>query len=578
MIDPAHLHIVGNCLHPVKTYVPSLHGFMYVPCNKCASCLNLQASFLSNRVRCEIEQHKYSIFFTLTYDNEFLPKYEVIQDSNDVIQFRPVGRLVDSSLSTSSPLNPYLSYEDRYFFDESTFIPPIENYEDLYRFGVVCKKDIQNFLKRLRWRISLLPYLTKDESKIRYYISSEYGPTTFRPHYHGILFFDSKKLLDKIKTLIVSSWGTFERQQGAVNRFKFRPFARPYLTSSYIKLCDPNTAFYVASYVAGNANLPKVLQFRDTKPFHIQSKNPVIGSFKVDKQEILESINRGAYTTDKRVYDEKQGQFNVVTLPLPESTLSSIFRKCVGYSSLTYDVKLQLYSFYSSHLEEWKNHVTNEIYDLIIKDNNQAFGRVFSGFTSVDSLRVVQHYLSVSPHLKYRNFLRQYHHDEFVKLDMDCDQNWYASKYAYKQTQALDFRKYYQHENVISCYLRLFDRYIYLRKMYVLKKFYELQDDLIKCVGVKPALLHCYPTMFEDVQLAAGPVKSFRYPEVGNSVISSVQRYVSKHDLSMKPMLNTFADSLYFKAFVSQQEQRLLKSTKTKKFNNSLISNQRIIY
>lgn len=578
MIDPQHLKIVGNCLNPVKTYVSSLHGYMFVPCRHCESCLNQEASFLSNRVRDEIEQHKYSVFFTLTYDNEHLPMYEVIQDVNEVVQFCPVGRLVSSSLSLSSPLNPFDSYENHYKYDESTFVPTIENYENPYRFGVVCKKDIQNFLKRLRWRISQLPYISKDESKIRYYISSEYGPSTFRPHYHGILFFDSKKLLDKIKALIVSCWGTFERQQGAVNRFKFRPFARPLLTSSYIKLCDPNTAYYVASYVAGNANLPKVLQFRETKPFHVQSKNPVIGSFKVCKQDILETINRGTYTIDKRVYDAHQGQFNVVTIPLPESSLSSIFRKCVGYSSLIYDVKLQLYSFYSRHFEEWKNFVTNEIYDLIVKDNNQAFQRVFAGFTSLDSLRVVYHYLHVYPHLRYRSFLRQYHHDEFVKLDMDCDQNWYSSKNAFKQTQALDFRKYYQREDVISCYLDMFDRYIYLRKMYILKNFYELQDDLIKCVGVKSALLHCYPTLYDDVRLAPHPVKSYRHPEVGNSVISYVQRYVSKHDLSMRPYLCSFENSLYYKSFVSQQQQRLLKSTKTKKFNNSLITNHRLIY
>lgn len=582
MIEPSHLKIVGNCLNPRKVYNPSLHGWMYCSCDKCTACLNQKATILSNRVRSEIEQHKYSVFFTLTYDNEHLPKYEVFQDSNDVIQYRPIGRLVDDSfsdmLSNSCPLNKYDSYEDLYQFDESTFIPPIENYEDIYHFGVVCKKDVQNFLKRLRWRISNIPKITKDESKIRYYISSEYGPTTLRPHYHGILFLDSKKILDKIKSLIVASWGSFERQKGAVNRFKFRPFARPALTADYIKLCDPNTAYYVASYVAGNARLPEVLQLRETKPFHIQSKNPVIGSFKVDKQEVLENINRGTYTTDKQVYDDKTGQFNVVTIPLPENTLSSIFRKCVAYSTLANDAKLQLYSFYSNYLEEWKNHLTHEIYDLIIKENNQEAMQVFGGFTSHASLRVIHHYLLAYPYLKYRSFLRQFHSNEYTKLDMDNDTNWYSSKNAYKQTKALNFAKYYQHEDAIVSYLCLFDKYVFLRKQYHLKNFYELQDDLIKSVGMAPALLHCYPTLYEDVQSAIGNVKSYKYGESHNNVIRYVQRYVSKHNLLMKPLNKTFEQSLYYKTFVTQQEQRLLKSTKQKKFNNSFINNQRLIY
>ncbi|KGF34855.1 hypothetical protein [Hoylesella buccalis] len=582
MIEPAHLKIVGNCLNPRKVYNPSLHGWMYCSCDKCTACLNQQATTLSNRVRAEIEQHKYSVFFTLTYDNEHLPKYEVFQDSNDVIQYHPIGRLVDDSssdmLSNSCPLNKYDSYENVYQFDESTFVPPIENYENIYHFGVVSKKDVQNFLKRLRWRISKIPNITKDESKIRYYISSEYGPTTYRPHYHGVIFFDSKKILDKIKSLIVMSWGSFERLQGERNRFKFRPFARPALTADYIKLCDPNTAYYVASYVAGNAHLPEVLQLRETKPFHIQSKNPVIGSFKVDKQEILENINRGTYTVDKQIFDDKTGQFNTVSIPLPESTLSSIFRKCVGYSSLAYDAKLQLYSFYSIHFEEWKNHLTHDIYELIIQENNQDAMQVFDGFTSPNSLRVIHHYLHVYPHLKYRSFLRKFHSHEYNKLDMDNDANWYASKNAYKQTQVLNFTKFYQHEDVIVSYLCLFDKYLLLRKMYTLKNFYELQDDLIKAVGVKSALLHCYPTIYEDVQSANGYVKSYKFGESCNNVISYVQRYVSKHNLLMKPINKTFEQSLYYQSFVNQQEQRLLKSTKQKKFNNSYINNQRLIY
>ncbi len=582
MIEPSHLKIVGNCLNPRKVYNPSLHGWMYCSCDKCTSCLNQKATILSNRVRAEIEQHKYSVFFTLTYDNEHLPKYEVFEDSNNVIQYRPIERLVDDSssdmLSSSCPLNHYSNYEKIYTFDESTPVPTIENYENLYHFGVVSKKDVQNFLKRLRWRISKIPNITKDESKIRYYISSEYGPTTLRPHYHGIIFFDSKKILDKIKSLIIMSWGKYERQQGERNRFKFRPFARASLTSDYIKLCDPNTAYYVASYVAGNANLPKVLQLRETKPFHAQSKNPVIGSYKVDKQEILENIKRGTYTTTKQVYDDKTGQFNDVIVPLPEITLSSIFRKCVGYSTLANDVKQQLYSFYSKHFEEWKNHLTHEIYDLIIKENNQDAMQVFGGFTSPDSLCVINHYLHAYPHLKYRSFLREHHSDEYTKLDMDTDQNWYASKNAYKQTKVLNFTKYYQHEDVIVSYLCFFDKYLLLRKMYTLKNFYELQDDLIKSVGMAPALLHCYPTIYEDIQTAKCKVKSYKFPESNNNVISYVQRYVSKHNLLMKPLNKIFEQSLYYKNFVNQQEQRLLKSTKQKKYNNSYINNQRLIY
>ena len=47
-------------------------------------------------------------------------------------------------------------------------------------FNSVRKKDIQDWLKRGRKNLK--------DKKISYFITSEYGPRTLRPHYHGILF------------------------------------------------------------------------------------------------------------------------------------------------------------------------------------------------------------------------------------------------------------------------------------------------------------------------------------------------------------------------------------------------------
>lgn len=563
MIDPSKLKIVGNCLNPRKIWNKNLRGWMYVSCEECAACLNQKASKLTNRLKDEILQHKYSVMFTLTYDNQFLPKYEIIQDKNELIQFKPLGRFdgdPDSELLFNScPYNKIETYDKTTSFDESTFFPSIENYPNCYHFAAVNKKDIQNFLKRLRWRISNIPNITKDETQIRYYIAAEYGPTTLRPHYHGVICFDSKKILDKIKTLIVMSWGKFERQQGGVNRFKFRPFANLSFTANYVKLCDPNTAYYVASYVAGNANLPKVLRLRETKPFHLQSKNPVIGSYKVNKTEVLESIERGTYEVNKTIYDDQRKEFVDVSLPLPEDTLRSIFKKCFEYSSLTNDVKLQLYSFYGKYLDEWKKYVTNEILDIAIKTHDEEVIKTFVGFTAGSNLCCVNRYLCRYPRLKYRNYLFEYHNTEYVRLCMDKDQSWFASKNAFKQTKGFNFRRYGQHEDDISNYISLFDKYLFLRSQYQLKQFYTVQDDLIKQVGLKKAFFHCYPTVFED--------NTFTY----------VQKYQFKKIMTPFRHDKTFYDTNYYRMFKAQQLERLQKSTKQKKLNNTYVYNNRTI-
>lgn len=55
--------------------------------------------------------------------------------------------------------------------------------------GVLCKRDVQLFLKRLRKHFN--------DRRIRYYCAGEYGPNnTHRPHYHLILFGVSADELD----------------------------------------------------------------------------------------------------------------------------------------------------------------------------------------------------------------------------------------------------------------------------------------------------------------------------------------------------------------------------------------------
>lgn len=67
-------------------------------------------------------------------------------------------------------------------------------YDNDHTKGNLSKYDIQCFLKRLRkdWALN----------DLKYYLIGEYGPTTFRPHYHGIFFNLPKNPENKL----ISSW------------------------------------------------------------------------------------------------------------------------------------------------------------------------------------------------------------------------------------------------------------------------------------------------------------------------------------------------------------------------------------
>lgn len=118
--------------------------FIAVPCGKCVLCTEKKANEWSTRSMCEAQTScSPPIFFTLTYNDFCLP-------SNGV-----------------------------------------------------RKRACQRFMKRLR--INLERYM-KCKCNIRYYICSEYGTKTKRPHYHGILW--NLPLLEpkNLTYLIQKSW------------------------------------------------------------------------------------------------------------------------------------------------------------------------------------------------------------------------------------------------------------------------------------------------------------------------------------------------------------------------------------
>lgn len=108
-----------ECNHKIQ-----LKNGALVPCGKCPSCLaNLRSEWIF-RLKEEYKSSVFSVFVTLTYDEEHVP----------------------------------------------------EDYS-------VHKEDIQLFHKRLRKHFP--------NGDLRFYLVSEYGDHTFRPHYHGLYFFRS---------------------------------------------------------------------------------------------------------------------------------------------------------------------------------------------------------------------------------------------------------------------------------------------------------------------------------------------------------------------------------------------------
>lgn len=80
----------------------------------------------------------------------------------------------------------------------SCFVTLTYDEEHVPRDMSVNKKDVQDFHKRLRKH-----FLPGD---MRFYLVSEYGDHTFRPHYHGLYFFKHRYDINSIYDIFVKSW------------------------------------------------------------------------------------------------------------------------------------------------------------------------------------------------------------------------------------------------------------------------------------------------------------------------------------------------------------------------------------
>nr|QXN72849.1 MAG: replication initiator protein [Microvirus sp.] len=291
-----------KCLRPKRIINPYTHETLVVPCGSCDACRlakNNRNSFL-----CDLESisNRYTCFITLTYANRYIPR-AVVLDSLE----RPFGRdLVDKD--TGEVLCP----ADLNDSDLERLL------RKFYLFGDVPylrKYDLQCFLKRLRYYINE----KLGSIKVRYFAVGEYGPVHFRPHYHILLFFNSKELLSLLPALVSQAW-----QFGRVDCQKSKG------------ACSS----YVASYVNSSCNLPRLFTSRTVAPFALHSQRLGQMFFQSERTSVYASSARD-FIRKSVVINGKYTEFN-----LWRSYYAYYFPKCKGYSTATSCERLYSYSVY----------------------------------------------------------------------------------------------------------------------------------------------------------------------------------------------------------------------------------------
>ena len=504
------------CFRPNLIFNPYLGDYVVVPCRACAACRSSYARDLQNRIEDECRAHRFNFFITLTYDNEHLPMYYAYP-SEEGVYFRAF-RGNKPILDAHGLELPELDFD----LDNSWYAEPQHN-PYATGFGFCYKPDIQKFIKRLRIKL-IRTYGNVSSSKIRYFIASEYGPVTYRPHYHGVLFCDDERIARDMPRLIRESWPLCASERCDV------------------QLVSGSAPQYVAKYVNGFARLPQVLTTQFTRPFHLASKNPALGAFKIDEKDLFDCFVNNNF--ERPSVDAKTGE---ITFGLfPNKVLSRYFRKYCGYGESNFDYELRLYKKYATgNFRKLYDSVEHRYIECPLRGDE---------------------YLRQEGSFKYKDYL-------WYK----CVTRLLHSSFSFPKRNEFGY-VVGMHENVT---FTLFDILHNMRNMYsnyslyLLNSYYRSQE-VLSSRSVSPyEKLAFYPYVWKTLPVVCSKFDFYSKPRYGGLSLSSIFRqlhinYASVYDNGFlrSDVYNNIIDAPFVKRNQDKLLTQIQNSDYKKKFND----------
>ena len=409
--------VMDYCFNPKHVVINDKHYLF--PCNKCDGCLLHKANQWSRRISLECE-HSVPLFFTLTYDNKYLPRlfpdFRKCYDYGTKFcchctlkcfsGYAVVGWFSDHDLNIRNNSISDVRRDDHIYIKDSPDyeLSQVTDWNDYPTIQYCSKLDIQLFLKI----ISKFVYERfSTYGNFRYYIIGELGPLTKRCHSHGILFCKSVEVALFIKECcLYQAWQMCDSAR----------------LVPYTRISDGRIGNYVSNYVTGLSRLPKVYrENKQIRPFRLASKNPAIGYSAFTVQEIFEALYRRTIE-----YTRPEPAVGITyVLRYPSDFCRTIFPKCFEFASLSFSALLSVYGCLCEEVRRGSK------YDYLL------FNGFFDRFHSMDvqamckCFRITRRYqgqLGLTPWL-YLFWLDQY----YYLSDM------YALRRMYQYEENFDF-------------------------------------------------------------------------------------------------------------------------------------------
>lgn len=344
-----------KCLNPQRICNPHTKESLTVGCGKCEACLMQKSSMRALKCKLESMCHKHTLFLTLTYSNYYVPRMMPFCLDDAANRLKEKRHYYFFDVTNRGCEGEILSEADLSLSQLDTLQKKCNLGESL---PYLCVEDLQKFIKRLR------KYISKySDEKIRYYAVGEYGPVHFRPHFHLMLWFTSEQTYEAIQENLCKAW----------------PFGRVDSQES-----KGQCSSYVAGYVNGFGNLPRVFTNRKTKPFQVHSRFLGEKFLRQSKEEIYKSpVKR--FVQQCTNLDGLNTEFTIW-----RSLKTAYFPRCPRYATLSHAQRLQSYLTFAAASEVCRETTpfrqAKEIVDNVINGEYDPYNLVYHYFIKLYDL------------------------------------------------------------------------------------------------------------------------------------------------------------------------------------------------
>ncbi len=400
-----------------------------IPCGNCHQCLVTRTQHHSLMCSLHENDYKYTLFVTLTYSPAFVPLCSVYKfKKDDVIHYHLVNKT-----DRLFPSGKLLYSFDNDIYNEEKLSKLLDKINLNGNIPYTTAYDCQLFLKRLRYYLSH----SNCHEKISYYAVSEYGPQTFRPHWHLLLYCNTEPTLQALRKNLSKAW-TYGRIDFSLSRGK----------------CST----YLAGYLNSFSSLPSFYAHCFLRPRQLHSIYFSKRYFKDNAFKVYEDIKRGIISTSRPIGNQ------LVSIQYSSSLISNLFPRCACFHNKNYAQIYSTYKLYESYNNSYKNNkdlTCSEIAKLIVLD-------IQNGLHNKHSLII-----SLSP------FLLKYHGD-YNSLDEDYKIRFYNNVYNLLITSK-HFKDICQTYGFSSSnFISLIKRFYSLREYKSLTEWYSYQERLFK--------------------------------------------------------------------------------------------------